>query len=129
METWYLGVGLGAGNDILAEAPPTTEKNEAFLAVRELLAGAGVAVPAVYAADLSRGYLLLEDLGDRVMLTELDAGSVDGCYRRACGVLCRMAALTADHLALPAYDESLLGEELGRFPDWFVNAMLGCDPS
>ena len=49
---------------MLAEAPPATEKNEAFLAVRELLAGAGVKVPALYAADLERGFLLLEDLGD-----------------------------------------------------------------
>ena len=121
----YFRLTLAAGTYILAEAPPATEKNEAFLATRELLAGAGVAVPAVYAADLARGYLLLEDLGDRVMLAELDAGSVDGCYGRACEVLSQMAALPADQLALPAYDETLLGEELGRFPHWFVDSLLG----
>jgi len=124
----YFRLALAAGNYILAEAPPTTEKNEAFLAVRELLAGAGVAVPAVYAADLSRGYLLLEDLGDRVMLTELNAGSVDVYYRRACGVLCQMATLAADRMAIPAYDETLLGEELSRFSDWFVDALLDYSP-
>ena len=125
----YFRLAVSAGTYILAEAPPATEKNEAFLATRELLAGAGVAVPAVFAADLARGYLLLEDLGDRVLLAELDAGSVDGCYRRACEVLSQMAALTTGQLALPAYDETLLGEELSRFPRWFVEALLSCSLS
>ena len=125
----YFRLTLAAGTYILAEAPPATEKNEAFLATRELLAGAGVAVPAVFAVDLARGYLLLEDLGDRVLLAELDVGSVDGCYRRACEVLSQMAALTTRQLALPAYDETLLGEELSRFPRWFVEALLSCSLS
>jgi len=71
----YFRLLLGARNYVLAEAPPATEKNEAFLAVRDMLSGAGVKVPALYAADIERGYLLLEDLGDRVLLPELSAAS------------------------------------------------------
>jgi len=117
---------LGARNYVLAEAPPATEKNEAFLAVRDMLAGAGVKVPALYAADIERGYLLLEDLGDRVLLPELNADSVDGHYHGACAVLRQMAALDTGRLALSPYDAELLGEELGRFPHWFVENLLGC---
>jgi aminoglycoside/choline kinase family phosphotransferase len=121
----YFRLLLGAQSYVLAEAPPATEKNEAFLAVRELLDGAGVKVPALYAADIERGYLLLEDLGDRVLLPELNPDSSHGHYQSACGVLRQMAVLDSGRLALSPYDSALLGEELSRFADWFVERLLG----
>ena len=116
---------LWAGQSyILVEAPPATEKNAAFLAVRELLGSAGVKVPALYAVDLDRGFLLLEDLGDRVLLPELNAGSVESHYSEAFAVLRHIAALAPDEVDLPPYDRALLTEELSRFADWFVEALL-----
>ena len=123
----YFRARLGGHPFIAVEAPPATEKNPAFLEVREILARAGVKVPAVYGADLERGYLLLEDLGDRLLLAELDEGSVTHWYTIAMSTLGRMAALDTGDLALPVYDADLLGEELGRFPQWYVGALLGHD--
>ncbi|MEH6634741.1 MAG: phosphotransferase [Halioglobus sp.] len=121
---------LWAGQSyILVEAPPATEKNAAFLAVRELLGGAGVKVPALYAVDLERGFLLLQDLGDRVLLPELNAGSVDRYYAEAFAVLRHIAALVPEQVDLPLYDHALLTEELSRFADWFVEALLGYTPN
>jgi aminoglycoside/choline kinase family phosphotransferase len=125
----YFRFALAGQSYVVAQAPPATEKNEAFLAVREVLAGAGVKVPALYAVDMERGYLLLEDLGDRLLLPELDAGSVDRHYRSAFGVLRQIAALDSDRLDIPAYDQALLAEELSRFPRWFVQALLGYSPN
>ena len=124
----YFRAALGGHSRILVEAPPGTEKNAEFLAVRALLAGAGVRVPALYGSDLQRGYLLLEDLGDRLLLPELTAGSVDAAYRRAMDVLLRMAAIDTAGLDIPHYDAALLQEELGRFPAWFAEALLGHAP-
>ena len=75
----------------MVEAPPATEKNEAFLRVGALLADAGVKVPALLGVDLARGFLLLEDLGDLLLLPALNPASVDGHYRRAFEVLAKMA--------------------------------------
>jgi len=111
---------------IVAEAPPTTEKNEAFVAVRNILAQAGVKVPEILAVDFQRGYLLLEDMGDRTLLPELNGSSVDGFYRQALALLGKIAAIDVGNLELAAYDQALLSEELGRFPTWFVEALLGC---
>ena len=124
----YFRAALGGRSRILVEAPPGTEKNAEFLAVRALLAAAGVRVPALYGSDLQRGYLLLEDLGDRLLLPELTTGSVDAAYRRAMDVLLRMAALETAGLDIPHYDAALLQEELGRFPAWFAEALLGHAP-
>lgn len=121
----YYRATLAGKSHVLVSAPPATEKNREFLAVRKLLAEAGVRVPELYAADLERGYLLLEDLGDRLMLPELAVATADASYQLATGVLLRMAAIETQDLQLPPYNEDLLTEELGRFPTWFVQTLLG----
>lgn len=121
----YFRTGIGGSSYILVDAPPATEKNQAFLTVRELLAQAGVKVPSLHAANLEKGYLALEDLGDRLLLPCLQAGAGDAPYCGAMELLLQIAAIDTGKLALPVYDETLLREELGRFPTWFVDALLG----
>lgn len=121
----YFRLTLDASSYMLAEAPPATEKNEAFLRVGKLLADAGIKVPAVLDVDLERGFLLLDDLGDRLLLPALDRTSVDDHYRRAFDVLAKMATIDTRHAGLGEYDLPLLGEELGRFREWFVQNLLG----
>jgi N-acetylmuramate 1-kinase len=125
----YFRFALAAHSYVVVEAPPATEKNEAFLQVRALLADAGVKVPALLGADLERGFLLLEDLGDRLLLPALNAASVDGYYRRAFEVLAKMAAVDSSRTGLGEYDRPLLREELGRFQEWFVQGLLGYAPT
>ena len=120
----YFRLQSGSRSYIVAEAPPETEKNEAFLAVRDVLAGLGVRVPEVLAADLQRGYLLLEDLGDQVLLPLLNADTVDDHYAQARGILLLMADAQDATKGLPGYDRALLAEELSRFGLWFVEALL-----
>ncbi len=110
---------------ILVHAPPATENNTAFLAARGLLEEAGVRVPALHAVDLERGYLVLEDLGDRLLLPELDAATADTHYRHAFALLQRLSRVAPPGSVLPAYDEGLLREELGRCPTWYVERLLG----
>jgi aminoglycoside/choline kinase family phosphotransferase len=125
----YFRFRLGERNHVLVDAPPATEKNGEFLAVRALLAGQGVRVPELLAADLERGYMLLEDLGDRLLLPELDEQSVDGYYRQAFDLLLQMAAADTGETGLENYNRTLLEEELGRFPEWFVEGLLGHAPT
>lgn len=122
----YFRLQRGAGKPslMLVDAPPDSQKNEAFLAVRRLLMDAGVRVPALHAVDLERGFLLLEDLGDDLLLPCLSEAGVEGWYTRAGEVLQRFAALPVAKLALPDYDSALLLEELSRFPEWFCERLL-----
>jgi aminoglycoside/choline kinase family phosphotransferase len=125
----YFRFILAERSYVVVEAPPATEKNAAFLQVAAVLAGAGVKVPALLGADLDRGFLLLEDLGDELLLPALNAQSVDGYYRRAFDVLAKMAALAPERTGLGDYDAALLQEELSRFEQWFVRGLLGYSPS
>jgi aminoglycoside/choline kinase family phosphotransferase len=124
----YFRLALAACSYVLVEAPPATEKNAAFVHVAELLRGAGVKVPAVMAVDFDRGFLLLEDLGDQLLLPLLDSGSSGGLYAQAFTTLAQMAAVDTARASLGDYDRALLGEELSRFQAWFVQELLGYTP-
>ena len=124
----YFRLQLAHASYIVAEAPPATEKNEAFVVVRNILGRAGVTVPRIHAVDYERGYLLLEDLGDGSLLSALSDATVDGHYRRAFAALHKMAAIDSTGLTMGAYDHELLSEELSRFPVWFVEKLLGYSP-
>ncbi len=118
----YYRVRTGATHFLLVDAPPATEKNAEFIAVQALLANSGVRVPRILAADIASGHMLLEDLGDELLLPALHADNVDSFYHRAFDVLLRFSRIGLE--ALPSYDEALLKEELSRFAQWFVTALL-----
>lgn len=124
----YFRLGQGEGSRIAMDAPPASEKNQAFLEVRALLEDGGVRVPSLEAVNLEDGFLLLEDLGDELLLGHLDALSVDRLYTQALDMLLDIQALDSA-ARLPAYDEAVLAEELSRFPQWFCEGLLQLDLS
>lgn len=93
-----------------------------FLEVRELLERGAVPVPAVYAAEPSGPWILLEDLGD-TRLCDLADGERARRHREAIELLSRIHALRpapGAELALPfrrAFDAEWIGFELALFLD------------
>ncbi len=114
----------GHASVIAMDAPPPREDCRPFVHVAELLIAAGVHAPAVLAQDLSLGYLLLEDLGDRTYLAALDPASAPSLYSDAIDALIRWQRSTRDG-ELPPYDEERLARELELFPEWYVAKHLG----
>jgi len=104
---------------IAMDAPPPMEDCRPFVHVASLLRDAGVHAPDVVAADLARGYLLLEDLGTTTYLDALRAGDPHALYLDALDALVRFQRASREGV-LPPYDEALLRRELGLFPDWYV---------
>jgi len=120
----YFRLRCPRGAVVVMEAPPATENNAAFLAVQQALQSRGVRVPDILAVDMARGYLLLEDLGDRLLLPALSPATAERWYGLAFGILDRLARDTGVGLAA-AYDAPLLREELSRLPAWFLERLLG----
>ena len=108
---------------IAVESPPS-EKNEEFLRIRELLAAGGVRVPALIAADIEQGYLLLEDLGDETLLPHLSDANVSEWYTRGLASLADLARIDPAPAALDAYGAPKLLQEMRLFTDWFVPRLL-----
>jgi hypothetical protein len=113
---------------ILMDAPPEKEDCRPYIAVSELLAQAGVHVPTIHERDLDAGFLLLEDLGTRCYMDELNADSAAALYGDAFESLLAMQSRVPAH-AVPSYDRSRVMAELSLFGDWFLGRHLGVDGS
>lgn len=124
----YYRVTRSAGDDgacwIAVDAPPATEKNAEFVAIANALGGGGVPVPHVIAADVGRGFLLLSDLGDTLLLDVLSADNVDDHYRRATDLLITLQQVPPASARLGPYSRQLLWQEMELFPQWFVQGLL-----
>ncbi len=107
-----------------------------FVAVAAALRASGLNAPAIYAHDLDQGFLLLEDLGDRVFAEEVRTGASDQAqlWRAATDALVALqASPVPETLALPdgsahrlpAYDHDALGIEVALLPDWYWPALRG----
>ena len=122
----YFRLPLQGSSLIAVDAPPAKENSRPFVAIAHALRAHGVAVPQVVAVDFEQGFMLLSDLGDTLLLSCLDAGTVDTLYGQALDVLLHMqdcAEVTS--YALPPYDRRRLLDEMGLFRDWFIGSYLG----
>ncbi|WP_374604817.1 aminoglycoside phosphotransferase family protein [Arenimonas sp.] len=112
---------------IVMDAPPDREDIRPWLDVAERLARAGLHVPHIRAADPALGFVLMEDLGDRILLPELTDSRVDTLYGEAMDALLAMQQ-NADTDGLPGYDEERLVAEMELMPEWFLKRHLGFVP-
>lgn len=113
---------------IVMDSPPALEDPRPWLAIGERLAAAGLHVPAVRAKDLDQGFLLIEDLGNRLYLSELNEHNADALYGDAMDALLRMQT-RMDYRDLPPFDGEVLVRGLEVMPEWFLSRHLGHTPS
>lgn len=109
-----------------------------FVAIASHLRAAGFSAPAIYAHDIRRGLLLLEDLGDDLyvrLLGETGSGSAEpALYGAAVDLLAALhAGAASDRLSLPdgatyrvpAYEPSVYQVEADLLIDWYLPALTG----
>lgn len=109
---------------VVMDAPPQLEDCQPFLKVAAMLAQANLCVPHCFAKDLSRGFLLLTDLGDARFDRLLTMDNRDVLYGAALEVIpviqrCDVSAFTA-----PVLDREFMLKELDDFRLWYVEAHL-----
>lgn len=109
---------------LLVDAPPDKEKVVEFIRLAALLKGLGVRTPAIRAADVQRGYLLIEDLGRQSYQDALAKDDAQDLYRPALAVLMQLACCASKPVWLETYSAKLLLAELNLFRDWFVEHLL-----
>ena len=108
---------------IIMDAPPEKEDCKPFIRIATILFDFGLNVPQILKQDLEQGFLLLNDLGTTVFLTELNNNTVDKMYTSAMNSLLQIQK--NKNPDLPSYDDILLRNELDLFPDWYLIKHLG----
>lgn len=106
-------------------APPETENSELFVKLADYLREQGIHAPRIHAADFERGFLLIDNLGERLYLSDLCPVSVDVLYGEALMTLLRLQQSPPTAPVLGHYDREALIKEMQLFPEWFVGRLLG----
>ncbi len=106
-----------------------------FVAIGQALAAAGVSAPAIHAADLEQGLLLLEDLGDLTFGRALEVGVPQGrLWGAAVDLLLRLRRTPLPDVLplpggavyrLPRFDGTALGIEIDLILDWYWPEVKG----
>jgi len=104
---------------ILMDAPPEIESSAPFVDVCARLRVAGLHAPEIYAQDLSRGYLLLEDLGDVLYRDVLNQDNAQQLFDEIFPALATMAT-EVETGGLPDYDAGTLLDEMHLFADLYL---------
>jgi aminoglycoside/choline kinase family phosphotransferase len=123
----YWRVDGAQGTYIVMDAPPDKEDIGRWLDIAARLRGAGLHAPGVLDVDREGGFVLMEDLGTRIYLPELNDTNADALYADALDALARMQA-KGDTTGLPRYDRALLVAEMERLAEWFLQRHLGFTP-
>ena len=113
---------------IVMDAPPQHEPLDAFIQVDLLLSTAGLNVPKILEKNIAEGFLLLNDLGSKTYLAELNNQTADRLYQDATRALVQMQ-LASKPDVLPNYDQALLQRELDLFPEWYLRKHLNFELS
>lgn len=118
----YFRVADGDRRAVLMDAPPPHEDPRPFIAIAEQLLANGFAAPRIFARDLDRGLVLIEDFGDLRIKEHLDAAPEAelATYRRAVDLLADLHRLPAAEV--PPYDRAVYRREAGLFTEWFCPA-------
>lgn len=111
---------------IAVDAPPEVENTTAFVAIAKQWQLQGIPVPEIYFADSQQGFLLIEDLGDQLLLPLLNQDNAQYYYGQAFNILQQIQQSTSffTDYSLPAYDQTFLQRELDLFHEWFVVEFL-----
>jgi N-acetylmuramate 1-kinase len=108
-----------------------------FVAIDQMLHGAGFASPEIFAADIDAGLLLIEDLGDGRITDRQNRPDAER-YRAAAQLLakiharqwprqvaCAKPAAEGHVHSIPEYDRAAMMIEVSLFADWYAPRHLG----
>jgi aminoglycoside/choline kinase family phosphotransferase len=105
---------------ILMDAPAPGEDTRPFIDVAQRLRQAHLHAPEIIHADVTNGFLLLEDLGDVMYRQLLDESGDKPDFSQLFDVL-MILALETDTSKLPTYDSDTIRAEMDLLPNWYLD--------
>lgn len=122
----YFRLQMEAGSTYIAmDAPPERENCVPFVAIANALREMGLLSPEIIASDVSQGFLLITDFGQRLLLNELNPANAEFLYGRALNALAVLQ--TCRHVIdwnIPTFTAELMRQELRLFKEWFLQRHL-----
>lgn len=115
---------------VAVDSLPQKENNAAFVGVQEILSHKQVHVPSIIYYNQADGFLVLQDLGDDILLPKLKtSNNPEYFYQLALEELLKIQSCDVSYVRqfnyrLPVYDDKLLIYEMELFREWFLSQYL-----
>lgn len=109
---------------IAMDAPPTKEDSTPFVQIATLLRNNKIHAPKIIEADLTQGFLLIEDLGSTTFLQALNHTFNLDLYKSAIDELIKIQAINPKNQDLKQYNDKLLNTEMQLLIDWYLDKNL-----
>jgi len=109
---------------VVMDAPPGKETIAPFIDIAKLLQNHGIHTPTVFAFDEQQGFILLEDLGDQLLLNSLSPDNANQLYTAAMTTLIHIQECSPSNPSLPDFDKTFMLQELALFHEWFLQGYL-----
>lgn len=123
----YFRLQCGDLSYVVMDAPPEKESVAEFIEIGQKLAAIGIHTPAILTVEASLGFLLLEDLGDQLLLSVVSKENADHFYTAAMTTLLRLQQCSLDEFKRSEFNQAHMLQELSLFREWFLHAALGIE--
>ena len=107
---------------ILMDSSLMLESLKPFIDMNERLSKNNVHVPSIVVKSTPKGYLILEDFGNRHYLDILNSSNYENLYKKAIDEIVKMQK--SDTQALPLYDKQFLLFEMNLMQEWYLEKYL-----
>ncbi len=118
----FYRIDTPTGPAVVMDAPPAKEDAARFVRLARLMSSHGIPVPIIYQADVSQGFVLMEDLGSTHLIDCYRQNQAADVLHLAVDILQVLQCLPSAEL--PPYTEDRLNDELTIFSEWFVDKAL-----
>jgi len=115
-------ISTTADSRVVMDAPPDREDAARFVRLAVVMKRYGLPVPAIYATDELRGFVLMEDLGHRHLIDCYRDGQFEPFLSSAVDLLHPLQSLPVGEL--PPYTTQRFHDEMGIFTSWFVEQAM-----
>lgn len=107
---------------VVMDAPPEKESVSSFIHIATLLAQHDIDIPHIHASDQAQGFILMEDLGDLLLLKAVNSDNLEKLYHQALTTLAKIQSCPTE--ALPVFNQTIMLEELHLCQSWFLQHFL-----
>ena len=119
----YFRATTNNGTKILVSSKPGSEENKLFKLHSNFLIKNGIAAPKVEASDHERGFMLLEDFGDKVLQLEIDSKNKEEFYKKAIKQIHKIQSCNPSS-GLTKLTAKILRDQMKLFEEWFLSGLL-----
>lgn len=120
----YFRIEYNGRSEVVMDAPPGKEDLAPFIYIAQKLASAGVLTPKILAINKEQGFLLISDLGERLLLDELSPQTANTFYMQAMRTLFKLQQCSIEDPLISSFDNLFMLKEMNLCPEWFFNAYL-----